>query len=177
MNSIQLINTNLAVGTSIVNNTYSTIGNIGITIIAIIFLLIIVYKFFTPQKLPSVSAKIISCICRTRNFDHNNNSILMHRCKMTLIYSIDNKQYKTDIEVDSSINYAGKKDIEIVYNPKNPHDIKMKMLQTRNWIQMISTVSIIISTISLSIWWFTHLKDVGKHIYHKFSPKHINGSK
>ncbi len=173
MNSIQLINSNLAAGTNIVNQTYNNVGNVAITAVAIVAIVVVVYKFFTPKKLPWTVAKILSCSCQTRNFEHNNASLLMNRCKMTLLYEIEGKHYKTNVDVDSDKNYTSAKEVEILYNPLNPYDVKMRILQSQNWIQIVSTVSIIISTISLLIWWFTHLRDVGKTIYEKIRNKTI----
>lgn len=171
MNRIQFINANLATSTNIVSQTYSSVGNIAITVVVIAIVGIFVWRFFAPTKLPTTKADILTCTCEARNFDHNATSSLMYKCKMTVLYKIKEKEYKTNVHVDSAVNYSATKNIEIIYNPANPYDIKMKILQSASWIKVLSTISIIVSTISLLIWWITHIKDISREVFHSLKKR------
>ena len=112
------------------------------TLIAIILIIIAIFSFEKKNnKTALIKATITNASCTPEG---NENS-----CIITLAYTINGKNYQSNIHTRSKTNYTKGQTIDIEYDPNNPQDIQLKTIGSTT----LAIILIVIAIVLLIIGW------------------------
>lgn len=124
---------------------------IGVVLSIIGIVLIRKKKVYTQET----AATVLEPKCQTHTTTNNNRSTTQTQCAATLQYSVNSKEYKTNLVLQGS--FAEGQKITIQYNPDNPSEIREPQAtdKTVGIILILVGLTIMVGTI---VWFVLTLK-------------------